>query len=321
MTKDPRDTPAEEPDGGNPHVRFRRGPGLSDRPGLLNKRKTGISAVVFTFLPLLFGCGYSLTANQATLKAGVSGLSHGTWVYRLNDLIGSDADAQDLGGFATHHGISDIYLSVSQAAMGNPGLPRFIAGLAEQRLQAEALMGEPTWSDPNERYRMFDRINQIIAYNSDSARTDAEKFLGIHLDIEPWIGSGEDLSWLPDLIDTYRDAAAAIEGTGLSLGADMNGSKIRRAEQPQRQEVLDAAGQLVLMQYETSFSQVEAQTRQFLDGLTPGTAGIFIAIRVQDFGCGVDGQLAQLDDDFASEPAYLGWALFDYGHYVEMCGL
>jgi hypothetical protein len=37
MTKDTQDTPAEEPDGGNPHVRFRRGPGLSNRPGLLNE--------------------------------------------------------------------------------------------------------------------------------------------------------------------------------------------------------------------------------------------------------------------------------------------
>jgi hypothetical protein len=37
MTKRPQDTSAEEPDGGNPHIRFRGGPRLGDRPGLLNK--------------------------------------------------------------------------------------------------------------------------------------------------------------------------------------------------------------------------------------------------------------------------------------------
>ena len=37
MTRDPRDTSTEEPDGGNLQVRFRRGPGLGNRPGLLNK--------------------------------------------------------------------------------------------------------------------------------------------------------------------------------------------------------------------------------------------------------------------------------------------
>ena len=37
MSKQPQDTSAEEPDGGNPHIRFRGGPRLGDRPGLLNR--------------------------------------------------------------------------------------------------------------------------------------------------------------------------------------------------------------------------------------------------------------------------------------------
>jgi hypothetical protein len=36
MSKRPQDTSAEEPDGGNPHIRFRGGLRLGDRPGLLN---------------------------------------------------------------------------------------------------------------------------------------------------------------------------------------------------------------------------------------------------------------------------------------------
>jgi hypothetical protein len=36
MNKRPQDTSAEEPDGGNPHIRFRGGPRQGDRPGLLN---------------------------------------------------------------------------------------------------------------------------------------------------------------------------------------------------------------------------------------------------------------------------------------------
>jgi hypothetical protein len=38
MSKRPQDTSAEEPDGGNPHIRFRGGPRQGDRPGLLNKK-------------------------------------------------------------------------------------------------------------------------------------------------------------------------------------------------------------------------------------------------------------------------------------------
>jgi threonine dehydratase len=36
MNEQPQDTSAEEPDGGNPHIRFRGGPGLGNRPRLLN---------------------------------------------------------------------------------------------------------------------------------------------------------------------------------------------------------------------------------------------------------------------------------------------
>jgi hypothetical protein len=38
MTRDPQDTSAAEPDGGNLQVRFQRGPGLGNRPGLLNNK-------------------------------------------------------------------------------------------------------------------------------------------------------------------------------------------------------------------------------------------------------------------------------------------
>ena len=38
MSKQPQDTSAEEPDGGNPHIRFRGGPRQGDRPGLLNRQ-------------------------------------------------------------------------------------------------------------------------------------------------------------------------------------------------------------------------------------------------------------------------------------------
>ncbi len=40
MSKQPQDTSAEEPDGGNPHIRFRGGPRQGDRPGLLNSTET-----------------------------------------------------------------------------------------------------------------------------------------------------------------------------------------------------------------------------------------------------------------------------------------
>ena len=39
MGRRPQDTTAEEPDGGNPHIRFRRGPERGNPPGLLNTKR------------------------------------------------------------------------------------------------------------------------------------------------------------------------------------------------------------------------------------------------------------------------------------------
>jgi hypothetical protein len=46
MLRVPQDTSAEEPDGGNLHVRFRGGPGRGDRPGLLNFLSTRFGVAV-----------------------------------------------------------------------------------------------------------------------------------------------------------------------------------------------------------------------------------------------------------------------------------
>jgi hypothetical protein len=37
MNQRPQDTSAEEPEGGNPHIRFRGWPRPGDQPGLLNR--------------------------------------------------------------------------------------------------------------------------------------------------------------------------------------------------------------------------------------------------------------------------------------------
>jgi hypothetical protein len=45
MSKRAQDTSAEEPDGGNPHIRFRGGPRQGDRPGLLNMWKNQLRLI------------------------------------------------------------------------------------------------------------------------------------------------------------------------------------------------------------------------------------------------------------------------------------
>ena len=67
MMRDPRDTSAEEPDGGNLHVRFRRGPGPGNRPGLLYKT---LAAVIALLLVTLGGITPALPCSGFTAHDG-----------------------------------------------------------------------------------------------------------------------------------------------------------------------------------------------------------------------------------------------------------
>ncbi len=67
MTRDPQDTSAEEPDGGNLHVRFRGGPGRDNRPGLLNIAIPPVGA-----LPKILGTRMQLGIVVRNLDAAMA---------------------------------------------------------------------------------------------------------------------------------------------------------------------------------------------------------------------------------------------------------
>ena len=78
MSKRPQDTSAEEPNGGNLHVRLRRGPGRGNRPGLLNNKVwlvTGSSS----------GLGRNIA--EAVLESGDRLVATARDTKRLDDLV------------------------------------------------------------------------------------------------------------------------------------------------------------------------------------------------------------------------------------------
>ena len=83
MSKRPQDTSAEEPDGGNPHIRFRGGPRQGDRPGLLNNKTVTIVRAIAICTAAAVGqsayaAGYSPDQSVASVTR--------TYVVRFHDL-------------------------------------------------------------------------------------------------------------------------------------------------------------------------------------------------------------------------------------------
>jgi hypothetical protein len=281
-----------------------------------------------THWPLLFvlalgACEPSRSAARATAAEQV--FRHGSWMYQVTAVMGGDpvAAAAQIGEWASVRGVTELYLALGPtgALLDDPGLPEFIAGLGAAGVSAEALIGDAAWTDPTSRERMRERIQSILDYNA--AQTDGERFTALHLDIENWTtgtpcANQPPSCWLPDLTDTYRDALAMVDGSGMALAADINGTKLRSADLDSRQAVLDAAGRLLLMIYMQPFDRVERFGTECLDGVDPGSNEVMAAVRPVDFESPCD-VLSTLDEYLSATPGYAGASAFNYAEYLALC--
>ena len=258
-------------------------------------------------------------------SADLTAPRRGSWMYGVAAVMGDDpsAAAAQLGTWASGRGVTELYLALGPVGglLDNPGLPAFIAGLGAAGVSAEALIGDAAWTDPVRRERMRERIRAILTYNATHA--EGEGFTAVHLDIENWVtgtpcAEQPPSCWLPSLTDTYVDAVAMLDGTGLSLAADINGIKLRAADLDARQAVLDAAGRLLLMIYIQPLGRVEQFANECMDGIDPGPSAMMVAVQPADFDQPCD-VLPSLDKYFAQTPVYAGASAFDYARYFALC--
>ncbi len=289
------------------------------------------------FEPLVGGVVLGLLAVLlGSVPAEAGPLRHGMWVYGVaaraagkcppltTSLLDDDPEAIDLVGFCERNQIAELYLALGPRAiaLSDSRLPNFIAGLKGSGRHVEAIVG-CTRVDDCRTGTWRTRIEQVKAYN-DRSETN-ERFDGIHLDLEPWIGTCPppprkcDFSWVPDLIGYYRDASAALEGTGLTLAADISGVKVisDRIEPADRQALLDAATRLVLMEYEErSVGTIHERVNTFIKAVDLSRASFMVATRVQDFGLNNDCQngtvLRQFDELYGPTLGYAGWVTYKY---------
>jgi hypothetical protein len=176
------------------------------------------------------------------------------------------------------------------------------------------------------------RIDQVKSY--DTSVDASAQFDGIHLDLEPWIGTGSDLSWADALLDYYTYAAFAVAGFGLTTTADISGDKVILLDSSRQQNLLSAATRIVLLEYADNSNwtveNLEAHVNQFLDAVqdTLSSTLFVIATRVTDFGltannssriCQNGSVLHLLDaqDGYGSALGYGGWATFRYATYGD----
>ena len=127
MNKRPQDTSAEEPDGGNPHIRFRGGPGLGNRPGLLNRKSRFSEAQIAEILKE----GESgVPINDLIRKHGISRPTYFNWRSKY-------------GGVA----VSELK-RMKDLESENAKLKRMYADLALENTAIKDVLSRNVWSAP-----------------------------------------------------------------------------------------------------------------------------------------------------------------------------
>jgi hypothetical protein len=282
----------------------------------------------------------------AAAPAAAQPTAHGMWVYNIvangSGLLDQDPDASQLLSSSVGNSISEVYLSIGPrgSALADARLPHFISNIKGTGLRVEALIDcrPDVAPDPTCQSLVWEqRIDQVISYN---AGVDASgQFDGIHLDLEPWIKTGEDLSWADALLGYYTYASSAVTGFGLTTTADISGVKVIKLDAAHQQNLLSAATRLVLMEYNGddtdpnpnwTVENLKTNLKSFLDAVqdTLSSTLFVIATRVTDFGltannagriCQNGNVLNQFDapDGYGSTVGYGGWSTFRYATYAD----
>jgi hypothetical protein len=258
-------------------------------------------------------------------------VSHGLWVWKTTAVLNAPGSAQALRDFCAAGGINEVFISFSarQSEAEQARLAACIDLLHRSNVSVEALLSSTDADEPGKpRDHFLAHVTEVLDFNQ---RHDADRFDGIHLDIEPHQRpenkGADNLRFLPDLIQTFGTVRAQTDAAHMTLGADIP-VKLLKADVDQRRKLFLSVSRITLMLYEIA-SPDDGQTpdekadklRQTADkyltmaydGIDdPHAASMSVALRTPDYLTLLPKMLASLDDAFGANPHYAGWARHSY---------
>jgi hypothetical protein len=299
--------------------------------------------MTFTFVERIFaGCclliSVTLLAASAPSAFGQErGVPvHGLWVWKSAQVLEAEHSSENLRDFCKSQGINEVYVSVSaqSEASGDTRLAHLIGLLHRANIRVEALLSSVDADEPGKhREKLLEHVRGIVQFNQ---RYPAERFDGIHLDLEPQQrpenkGPG-NLKFLPGLVDAFREVRSVAEASHLSVNADIQ-NKLLKGDLSERRMLLRSLPRLTLMLYELSSpgdgesaeqmaEKVRTASGKFLSMAYQGIddrnlAKMVIGLRTPDYSELLPEMLKALDAANRTDPHYLGWARHSYNDYLK----
>lgn len=235
---------------------------------------------------------------------------HGTWVYPLNNLpLPDNTPSGKVINTAVNYRLTELYVSLRALPPEDSRTAAYITALKNAGLRVEALL-----SDPN----VEPAVQRVLTYNA--SQPPSAQFDGIHYDYEPWIGTGNDTSWVVPLLDVYRRAKAMLVNTNMSMSGDISAVKYDMLTSAQRLDLLLAATRLTMMAYEMTMDKILQRADAWMTPLACTQGDIVIAIRTADFGsarCTLCNIFTDFEARYETAPQFAGTAIFSFGTLVQ----
>ncbi|MCY9762700.1 hypothetical protein M5X06_25680 [Paenibacillus alvei] len=171
-----------------------------------NASRIGLLLLVMT---ALFMVGFSKPGD--TRKA--------TWIWQAERI---EDEPEKLIDFAKKNHINVMYLHVDMR-VPEAAYRRFLRQAGQAGIEVHGLAGHPLWALREYRDRIMKLVDWVSAYNQSSAA--AERFKGIHLDVEPYVLPEWEVDPQPVLrswTENMEHVIDAVKGRGsLEISVDM----------------------------------------------------------------------------------------------------
>jgi hypothetical protein len=301
-------------------------------PASIARQRTKFHITVMVLSYVLIG---AFTA-PASLGQGSTSTLHGLWVWKSPTVLETPGAAEKLLSFCKTESINEVYVSISERseAAEEAGLVHLITLLHRSNVRVEALLSSTEADEPGKhRETLLRHVQEIVQFNQ---RHSADRFDGIHLDIEPQQrpenkGPG-NLRFVPGLADAFREVRRVAEPAGMTVNADIQ-NKLLKGDASERKMLLSAVPRVTLMMYELSSPGSGESPEQMADRAQKASqkflamaydqlghrnlAKMVIALRTPDYGELIPQMLKALDEANRGNPNYLGWARHSYNDYLK----
>ncbi|MCX7951113.1 MAG: hypothetical protein N2594_04100 [Clostridiales bacterium] len=150
--------------------------------------------------------------NKKILSSAVYNTKgNGTWLWNTRKIVESP---NSIIKFLNENGFNEVYLQIDQG-IDAKYYSYFIKSASSNSIKVYALEGNPNWILKSNRRQLDSFLNWVVKYNL--SKSQDERFLGIHLDVEPYLLS----IWQTNknrAIAEYMDYIAYLKAFGAKNG-------------------------------------------------------------------------------------------------------